>query len=195
MAQMDGNPIIWGVDQLAMLMRYIGGRSQRVGGGDSAATTHLPEIRRVTTHDLREIVAKGIDDFAACRSDVAFLCVFYPIIGVVLAWIAFDRNLLPLLFPVISGFALIGPLAAVGLYEMSRRRELRRGDPLVERLQRGEIAVVPGDHRARGDAVRHLPGLDSYGERHLLRDAWGRRRRSRSAPFSGTSSPPAPAGR
>ena len=124
MAQMDGNPIIWGVDQLAMLMRYVGGEIQRVGWGDSAATTHLPEIRRVTTHDLREIMAKGIDDFAACRSDVAFLCVFYPIIGLLLAWIAFDRNLLPLLFPVISGFALIGPLAAVGLYEMSRRREL-----------------------------------------------------------------------
>jgi uncharacterized membrane protein len=124
MAQMDGNPIIWGVDQIGMLMRYIGGEIQRVGWGDSAATVHLPEIRRVTTHDLREIVGKGIDDFAACRSDVAFLCVFYPIIGLLMAWIAFDRNLLPLLFPVISGFALIGPLAAVGLYEMSRRREL-----------------------------------------------------------------------
>ena len=44
-------------------------------------------------------------------------------VGVLLAWIAFDRNLLPLLFPVMSGFALLGPVAAVGLYEMSRRRE------------------------------------------------------------------------
>ena len=41
-----------------------------------------------------------------------------------LAWVAFDRNLLPLLFPVISGFALLGPVAAIGLYEMSRRREM-----------------------------------------------------------------------
>ena len=49
---------------------------------------------------------------------------FYPIVGVLLTWMALDRNLLPLVFPVMAGFALLGPVAAVGLYEMSRRREL-----------------------------------------------------------------------
>ena len=84
----------------------------------------MPRVRHLAVRDLREVLRKGIEDFGACRTDVAFLCVFYPMIGILLAWVAFDRNLLPLLFPVMSGFALVGPVAAVGLYEMSRRREL-----------------------------------------------------------------------
>lgn len=81
------------------------------------------EPRRIRLADLRQALAEGVGDLGASRTDIVFLCLVYPLAGLVLARIAFNQNLLPLLFPLASGFALVGPLAAVGLYEISRRRE------------------------------------------------------------------------
>jgi uncharacterized membrane protein len=80
-------------------------------------------VRRITIADLKDVLRSGIDDFAAYRSDVIFFCLIYTAGGLVLARLAAGYDLLPLIFPFASGFALIGPIAAVGLYEMSRRRE------------------------------------------------------------------------
>ena len=116
------NPVEWTADQI----RAVG---SAVGHTGHALRDHedrhgdLPAIRRITVADLGDVLAKGLDDFAACRSDVIFLCVIYPLAGFVLAWSMFNYDVVPLLFPLASGFALVGPVAAVGLYEMSRRRE------------------------------------------------------------------------
>ena len=84
----------------------------------------VPTIRRIELSDLRDALRKGVSDFGAGRTDVLFISIIYPLAGLLIARLVLDNNLLPLVFPVISGFALIGPFAAAGLYEMSRRREL-----------------------------------------------------------------------
>lgn len=82
-----------------------------------------PTVRRIGLADLRDAVRKGIEDFGAYRTDVIFVVVFYPVMGLLLARLFFGADLLPLLWPLASGFAIVGPFAAVGLYEMSRLRE------------------------------------------------------------------------
>ena len=117
------NPVEWGVETVRTAGKAFGSAAgnTHAAEADSAA---LPELRRLARTDLRDALAKGFEDFGANRTDVIFLCVIYPLIGVVLARLAAGYDMLPLLFPLASGFALIGPLAAVGLYEMSRRREM-----------------------------------------------------------------------
>src|SRR4051794_4830803 len=82
-----------------------------------------PVVRHIMPADIRDALRRGFDDFGAYRSDVIFLGAIYAVVGLVLARLAFGLDMLPLLFPLASGFALIGPFAAIGLYELSRRRE------------------------------------------------------------------------
>src|SRR6202051_3790346 len=80
-------------------------------------------IRRVAPSDLFDALARGVDDFVAMPSHAVFLCVIYPLLGIALIAMTLGNSMLPLAFPIAAGFALVGPLAAIGLYELSRRRE------------------------------------------------------------------------
>ncbi len=91
-----------------------------VGGSSNPAQ---PIVRRITPSDLYQSLARGIDDFTAMPSHAVFLCVIYPLLGLVLIGMTLGNSTLPLAFPIAAGFALVGPLAAIGLYELSRRRE------------------------------------------------------------------------
>jgi uncharacterized membrane protein len=82
-----------------------------------------PVIRRIGLSDVWDALALGFDDFRAKPSHYVFLSLIYPISGVVLVTWSSGANLLPLIFPLIAGFALLGPFFAIGLYEISRRRE------------------------------------------------------------------------
>jgi len=89
----------------------------------TGATAAAPQIRRIGIADLKYALRRGLDDFLAMPSHAVFLCLIYPVVGIALARMAMGNNVLPLLFPLAAGFALVGPFAALGLYEMSRRRE------------------------------------------------------------------------
>src|ERR1700685_3971261 len=82
-----------------------------------------PVVRRITPADLLQALARGLDDFSAMPSHAVFLCLIYPLLGLWLISLTSGYSMLPLAFPLAAGFALVGPLAAIGLYELSRRRE------------------------------------------------------------------------
>ncbi len=113
----------WGAEVIARAYQSITVTSRDSAWPDAVSHTALP-VRRIGLDDLRWALARGYDDFAATRTDVIFLCVLYPLMGLLLARMAFGYELLPLVFPLASGFALVGPLAGVGLEEISRRREM-----------------------------------------------------------------------
>ncbi len=81
-------------------------------------------IRRIDIKDLWQALKEGFDDFNAKPSHVFFLCIVYPLFALVLTLFLIGQNLLHFIFPMIAGFTLIGPAVSVGLFEMSRRREL-----------------------------------------------------------------------
>ena len=90
----------------------------------SHASGTLPVIRKVRMVDVKDALTEGIEDFWAVPTYAIFLCIIYQVAALLLAQVALDNDLLQLFFPLAAGFALIGPIAALGLYELSRRREL-----------------------------------------------------------------------
>jgi len=107
-----------------------------------------PVVRKIGLADLRDALAKGADDFYAMPTHAIFLCIIYPFVGFALARLAFGYSILPLLYPLASGFALVGPIAALGLYELSRRREAgletsaTRAFDVFESSSIGAVAVL-----------------------------------------------------
>jgi uncharacterized membrane protein len=87
------------------------------------ATDLAPAVRRITIADIRAALASGYEDFKDSRVYLIVLALIYPLLGLVLGRAAAGDSTLPLIYPLLAGFALIGPFASVGLYEMSKRRE------------------------------------------------------------------------
>jgi len=93
----------------------------------TARATADPDVRRIGLSDLGTALRRGWEDFLQAPTQLVFLCVLYPLIGLVAATLSAGREVMHLFYPMAAGFALVGPIAALGLYEISRRRE--RGLP------------------------------------------------------------------
>jgi uncharacterized membrane protein len=82
-----------------------------------------PAVKTIGMASLRHAVAKGIEDFNAVPTFAVFLGIIYVVLGLILYRLSFGYEVLPLVYPMLAGFALLGPFAAIALYELSRRRE------------------------------------------------------------------------
>ena len=107
-------------------------------------------VRKITSADANAALREGWDDFMSMRGDLIFIGLLYPLIGVVAATAILGGPLLPLLFPLVAGIGLLGPVAAIGFYEMARRREQGLGSnwqhflDVRKRPAADEIATVAG---------------------------------------------------
>ncbi len=90
------------------------------------ARTENPEIRQIDLADLKDAIAKGIADFNAMPTHLFYLAIIYPVVTFAAAAFYGDHDLLPYIFPLLAGYTLLGPLVAIGTYELSRRREFGR---------------------------------------------------------------------
>lgn len=92
-------------------------------GAESRIDPAQPVIRDIRFRDLMDALAKGFDDFKAIPTHLIFLFLIYPVVMLILSRVAAGQEMLPLVFPLFAGYTLVGPLIAIGMYELSRRRE------------------------------------------------------------------------
>jgi uncharacterized membrane protein len=94
------------------------------GPRPAASVKRKIPIRQISGADLNASLADGWRDFMEMRGDIIFLMILYPLIGIIAAVAFTGGPLLPLFVPIAAGVGLLGPVAAVGFYELARRREM-----------------------------------------------------------------------
>jgi uncharacterized membrane protein len=117
------NPVEWSADSLTDTVTSLRETRRAMRRSAEEIDDRPIVLKPVGFRDLGAALREGFDDFVNLRTDVLAIGLIYPLAGIVLAQIVLNVSMLPLLFPLVAGFALLGPFAALGLYEASRRRE------------------------------------------------------------------------
>src|SRR3954468_6437522 len=96
--------------------------TKTIARGGSRKAAEIP-VRKIGMEDLSLSLRQGLDDFLTFRGDIVFAGLVYTVIGIAAVVMTTSRPLMPFFFPVVAGVGLLGPIAAVGFYELARRRE------------------------------------------------------------------------
>jgi uncharacterized membrane protein len=96
-----------------------------------------PRVLTITAAAVVDSLEKGLRDFRAAPAFGLFFGGVYALGGMLIVLAATALQVGYISYPLAVGFALIGPFVAVGLYEVSRRRET--GEPLEWRAVLGVI--------------------------------------------------------
>jgi uncharacterized membrane protein len=139
------NPVTWVVGQI--------GATDALGSTPaeeyfSTTESGVPPLRRIGTAEVLAALRRGWDDTGKGRADLVMLWLIYPVMALYLAAADHYGQLVLLLLPVATGFALVGPLFAIGMYEMSRQRELT-----------GELHWTDGFKVLRSPSIGAITGL------------------------------------
>src|SRR6516164_9558060 len=88
-----------------------------------------PVVRPLVAADIAEALDKGLRDFQALPLYGLTFGALYAAGGILILFSLTAFGMAYLAYPLTAGFALIGPFVAIGLYEVSRRREA--GQPVT----------------------------------------------------------------
>lgn len=88
----------------------------------TASASEIP-VKKITDEDLRISLRQGLADFGEMRGDLVFAGLIYTFIGLAAVVMTTNGPLMPFFLPVVAGVGLLGPVAAIGFYELARRRE------------------------------------------------------------------------
>jgi uncharacterized membrane protein len=90
---------------------------------EGSSRSARPAVRSIGVDDLKDALVEGFADFKAVPTHLIFLYLIYPIIMLVAGRMIAGYDVLPLIFPLLAGYTLVGPLGAAGMYVLSSRRE------------------------------------------------------------------------